>query len=183
MTRVESAPRRQAAVKIDLDQIRELLGIVGKTDITELSIESGDQKITIRKSAAGGVGGLEVLVPQAQMVAAPRVAVETAVPAAPQPPAAKNGPVETKDAAVKNGYLNITSPMVGTFYRASSPTASAFVNVGDHVNVGQTVCIIEAMKLMNDLPAEISGKVIKVCVENGSTVEYGEVLFVVDPNG
>ncbi len=169
-------------MKIDLDQIRELLGIVGKTDITELSIESGDQKITIRKSAVG-VGALDVLVPQAQMVAAPRVAVEAALPVAPQPPAAKNGPVETKDAALKNGYLNITSPMVGTFYRASSPTAASFVNVGDHVNVGQTVCIIEAMKLMNDLPAEISGKVIKVCVENGSTVEYGEVLFVVDPNG
>lgn len=171
-------------MKIDLEQIRELLGIVGRTDITELSIESGDQKITIRKSAAAGqAGSIDVVLPQVPVQAAPAAVAVEAAPAQPVAPVQKNGPAEGKDVAAKNGYLNITSPMVGTFYRASSPTAKPFVNVGDHVAVGQTVCIIEAMKLMNDLPAEISGKVVKICVDNGSTVEYGEVLFIVDPNG
>jgi acetyl-CoA carboxylase biotin carboxyl carrier protein len=73
--------------------------------------------------------------------------------------------------------------MVGTFYRAASPTAAAFVNVGDRVNVGQTVCIIEAMKLMNDMPSEVAGKIVKILVENGTTVEYGQALFMVDPKG
>lgn len=73
--------------------------------------------------------------------------------------------------------------MVGTFYRAGSPTSNPFVNVGDHISVGQTVCIIEAMKLMNDMPSEVSGKIVKVCVDNGTTVEYGQQLFLVDPKG
>jgi acetyl-CoA carboxylase biotin carboxyl carrier protein len=75
----------------------------------------------------------------------------------------------------------ITAPMVGTFYRASSPTTPPYVEVGDQISVGQTVCIIEAMKLMNDLPSEVAGKVVKLCAENGSTVEFGQQLFLVDP--
>jgi acetyl-CoA carboxylase biotin carboxyl carrier protein len=71
--------------------------------------------------------------------------------------------------------------MVGTFYRSPSPSAPPFLDVGDKVTVGQTVCIIEAMKLMNDLPSEVSGKVVRICVENGTTVEYGQPLFMVDP--
>jgi acetyl-CoA carboxylase biotin carboxyl carrier protein len=77
----------------------------------------------------------------------------------------------------------VTSPMVGTFYRSSSPTSKPFVDIGDKISVGQTVCIIEAMKLMNDMPSEVSGKIVKVCVDNGSTVEYGQQLFLVDPKG
>jgi acetyl-CoA carboxylase biotin carboxyl carrier protein len=73
--------------------------------------------------------------------------------------------------------------MVGTFYRAASPTAAPYVDIGDRITVGQTVCIIEAMKLMNDMPAEVAGRIVKVCVDNGSTVEYGQPLFLVDPKG
>lgn len=73
--------------------------------------------------------------------------------------------------------------MVGTFYRAPSPGAANYVEIGDRVSVGQTVCIIEAMKLMNDLPSEVSGKIVKICVDNGTTVEYGQTLFLVDPKG
>jgi acetyl-CoA carboxylase biotin carboxyl carrier protein len=94
-----------------------------------------------------------------------------------------NTPTSTEAPASTNGLVPVTSPMVGTFYRAASPTATPFVNVGDHINVGQTVCIIEAMKLMNDMPSEVSGKIVKVCVDNGTTVEYGQQLFLVDPKG
>lgn len=73
--------------------------------------------------------------------------------------------------------------MVGTFYRAPSPDSPPYINIGDHVREGQTVCIIEAMKLMNDMPSEVSGKVVKILVDNGTTVEYGQALFLVDPKG
>lgn len=167
-------------MKIDLEQIRSLLDVVGQTEITELTIESGEEKITIKKA------GVPVLATSFDMpvqhLAQAAVPVATASPAA--EPAAKNS-LDQKNGAADgeaNGLVPITSPMVGTFYRASSPTAKAFVDVGDLVKMGQTVCIIEAMKLMNDLPAEITGKVVKVCVENGSTVEYGQTLFMVNPN-
>jgi acetyl-CoA carboxylase biotin carboxyl carrier protein len=92
-------------------------------------------------------------------------------------------PPAEEPASASNGYVAVTSPMVGTFYRAASPTARPFVDIGDRIAVGQTVCIIEAMKLMNDMPAEVSGKIVKVCADNGTTVEYGQTLFLVDPKG
>lgn len=174
-------------VKIDLEQIRELLSVVSSTDITELTIESGDQRITVKKER-------QVVIPQVAEVAQPvHVTVPVAASAAPAPapaqtakePPAKAATPEQNGAKeeANNGWVPITSPMVGTFYRAASPTAAPFVNIGDRVNVGQTVCIIEAMKLMNDMPAEVAGKIVKVCVENGTTVEYGQPLFLVDTKG
>lgn len=176
-------------VKIDLDQIRELLSVVSSTDITELTIESGDQKITVKKER-------QVVVPHVSEVAQPvHVTVPVAAPTTGSPPAAvpTKEPAPVKPQATPeqngakeestNGLVPITSPMVGTFYRAGSPTATPFVNIGDRVSVGQTVCIIEAMKLMNDMPAEVAGKIVKVLVENGTTVEYGQPLFLVDTKG
>ena len=166
-------------MKIDLDQIRDLLAVFSQTEITELTIESGDQKITLKKSSPSFVP-TTIEVPQ---FAAPvAVAQRASAPAPAEAP--KPEPAKLEPKAESNGnYIAISSPMVGTFYRAPSPAASPFVEVGDRVAVGQTVCIIEAMKLMNDLPAEVSGRVVKVCVENGTTVEYGQPLFMVDPNG
>lgn len=175
-------------MKIDLQQIKELLGIVSSTDVTELTIEFGDQRITVKKEKALVAQTFEL--PAAMTVpAAPRPAVAVAAEA----PKSANGsaadpvdkpkaeaPVEEAPAA---NTVAITSPMVGTFYGSPSPTAPAFVKVGDRIGVGQTVCIIEAMKLMNDLPSEVGGKIVKVCVENGTTVEYGQTLFLVDPKG
>ena len=92
-------------------------------------------------------------------------------------------PRTEQEAPENNGLVPVASPMVGTFYRSSSPSAPPFVEVGDTIAVGQTVCIIEAMKLMNDLPAEVAGRIVKVCVENGTTVEYGQPLFMVNPRG
>ncbi len=159
---------------IDLDKIKHLLEMVGEKDITELSIESGEEKITIKKEKTLVASTVEIPMTTSRIVAPQAPAHE---PASQSTAAAKS----TEDESNGKGLLPITSPMVGTFYRASSPTAPPFVSVGDVVSPGQTVCIIEAMKLMNDLPAEISGRVVKVCVENGTTVEYGQTLFMVNP--
>ncbi len=153
-------------MKIDFEQIRELLTVVSETDITELTIESGEERVTVKKS--GPAGQVVTMAPVAK--AAPEII--NASPDAPEPKGTE-----------ANGLLPITSPMVGTFYRSPSPSAPSFIDIGDSIAVGQTVCIIEAMKLMNDMPSEISGRVVKVCVENGSTVEYGQPLFLVDPRG
>ena len=155
-------------MKIDFEQIRESLTVVSETDITELTIESGEERVTVKKS--GPVGQVVTMAPAAIAKPAPEV-----INAAPDAPDVKGNE--------SNGLLPITSPMVGTFYRSPSPSAPSFIDIGDSNAVGQTVCIIEAMKLMNDLPSEISGRVVKVCVENGTTVEYGQPLFLVDPRG
>jgi acetyl-CoA carboxylase biotin carboxyl carrier protein len=168
-------------VKIDFDQIRELLAVVGQTDISELTIESGDEKITVRKAApvsSPALTTIEVPVRTGQYFAQ-----EPSNSPPPAPPAAATPAPPAEEANANNGLVPIASPMVGTFYRSPSPSAPPFLDVGDKVTVGQTVCIIEAMKLMNDLPSEVSGKVVRICVENGTTVEYGQPLFMVDPKG
>lgn len=175
---MEVTPKSETKpLKIDFDQIRELLAVVSQTDITELSIESGDQKVTVKK-AAPVMAATTIEIPSAhaiQAVQAPAAQV--------QPAAVKTAEAAAPEAAAANGWVPITSPMVGTFYRSPSPSAPSFVDVNDVVTVGQTVCIIEAMKLMNDLPTEIAGRIKKVCVENGTTVEYGQTLFMIDPKG
>jgi acetyl-CoA carboxylase biotin carboxyl carrier protein len=182
-------------VKIDLDQIRNLLAVVGQTDITELTIESGEERITVKKSSmsvvttTGSVGGgnhveyapVAASVPVAHKQPVAAGAGVAAQHAAPQTHAASGS--NNAESASNPNLIPITSPMVGTFYRAPSPTAPAFVEVGDTVSVGQTVCIIEAMKLMNDMPSEVSGKIVKILVENGATVEFGQNLMLVDPKG
>jgi acetyl-CoA carboxylase biotin carboxyl carrier protein len=174
---------------IDLKTIRELLAVVGNTDITELTIESGDQRITVKKAPAGTVGLQQIYtesVPSVPLAKAAQPATtmsfEPKATAAPEP-AKEAPPPPLPEPAVAANHVPITSPMVGTFYSSPSPTAPPFVNIGDHVNIGQTVCIIEAMKLMNDMPSEVAGKIVKVLVENGTTVEYGQPLFMVDPKG
>jgi acetyl-CoA carboxylase biotin carboxyl carrier protein len=173
---------------IDLKTIRELLAVVGNTDITELTIESGDQRITVKKAPAGTTmvhQSYAEAVPAAIPVAktAPAATMSFEPKAAAAQPAKEAPPPPAAEAPVAANHVPITSPMVGTFYSSPSPTAPPFVNVGDHVNIGQTVCIIEAMKLMNDMPTEVAGKIVKVLVENGTTVEYGQPLFMVDPKG
>jgi acetyl-CoA carboxylase biotin carboxyl carrier protein len=166
-------------VEIDLDQVKLLLGLVEERDISELTIEKDEERITIRKELSGPPpppGHGTHVQPAHLPPPAPGKEANVFNAAAPQAAHTSDGP--------ENGDLKaITAPMVGTFYRASSPSAPSFVEVGDKVTVGQTVCIIEAMKLMNDLPSEISGKIVKVCAENGATVEYGQQLFLVDAKG
>lgn len=173
-------------MKIDLNQIRELLAVVSATDITELTLEFGEQKITIKKAPANAVVAGQHAVTEISMPSsAPKEEARALSfePKAQEPAAALPAPKLEEPISSNNGLVAVTSPMVGTFYRSPSPNAPPFVNVGDHIAVGQTVCIIEAMKLMNDMPAEVSGKVVKVCADNGTTVEYGQTLFLVDPKG
>ena len=153
-------------MKFESDYIEKLAKIIADNDLTEISLEDGEQAITIRKD-----------LPEVNMVAsAPAVAAAPApVQAAPQASASQ---ATTKEPEAKGKA--ITSPMVGTFYAASSPEAAPFVEVGSTVNVGDVVCIIEAMKLMNEIKAEQAGKVVQICVKNGDPIEFGQVLMYVE---
>ena len=153
-------------MKFESDYIEKLAKIIAANDLTEISLEDGEQATTIRKD-----------LPDVNMVAsAPAVAAAPApVQAAPQASAAQ----ATTKAPEAKGKA-ITSPMVGTFYAASSPEAAPFVEVGSTVNVGDVVCIIEAMKLMNEIKAEQAGKVTQICVKNGDPIECGQVLMYVE---
>ena len=155
-------------MKFESDYIEKLAKIIADNDLTEISLEDGEQAITIRKD-----------LPEVNMVAsAPAVA---AVPqSAPVAPAQASAPAQAPAANEEVKGKAITSPMVGTFYAASSPDAAPFVEVGSTVNVGDVVCIIEAMKLMNEIKAEQAGKVVQICVKNGDPIEFGQVLMYVE---
>jgi acetyl-CoA carboxylase biotin carboxyl carrier protein len=153
---------------MDLRKLKKLIDLVQESGIAELEITEGEEKVRIVRG-----GAVEVAAAPAMAMTQP-VAV---LPAAPAPvPAA---PLEPAAAPEKPGHV-LKSPMVGTFYRAPSPGAKPFVEVGDTVKVGQTVCIIEAMKLLNEIEADKDGVVKAVLVENGQPVEYGEPLVVIE---
>jgi acetyl-CoA carboxylase biotin carboxyl carrier protein len=147
------------------DDVREILRIIDESEeLNELSIETDGFSLYVRKGADGGSAGAQ-----------PRTPPERA-PALPATPIA---PASTPD----NGLVEIPSPMLGTFYRAEAPGAAAFVDVGASVDSDTTVCIIEVMKMMNSVPAGVSGTIAEVVAENGQLVEYGEPLFRVNPEG
>ncbi len=155
-------------MKFESDYIEKLAKIIADNDLTEISLEDGEQAITIRKD-----------LPEVNMVAsAPAVAATPQ--AAPVAPAQASAPAQAPAAKEEVKGKAITSPMVGTFYAASSPDAAPFVEVGSTVNVGDVVCIIEAMKLMNEIKAEQAGKVVQICVKNGDPIEFGQVLMYVE---
>jgi acetyl-CoA carboxylase biotin carboxyl carrier protein len=151
-------------VEFDLNQVRELLAILNQTDVEELCLKSSDFELTIRKGSSSSA------------VAAVPIAAATPIAAA---AAQLTNPVlgaATPSVADKN-WLEVTSPMVGTFYRASGPEEPPFIEVGDTIRKGQTICIIEAMKLMNELEAEVTGEVMEILVENGKPIEFGQPLM------
>lgn len=155
---------------MDFKQIQELIKMVNKSNLSELSIEEKDFKITIKQK--------DDVIHQAVVAAAP--IVHAAPTAAPVQAAAS---AEKKTAAEDTSkYITIKSPMIGTFYRKPSPDKPVFAEVGDEVSPGKVVCIIEAMKLFNEIESEVKGKVVKVLVEDQSPVEYDQPLFLVDPS-
>lgn len=161
-----------------LSEIKELIELLDQTSVHELEIENEGARLCIRKP-----GVSEVVHVQPQMVAAAPQNIQVAVPApAPQESASAPQATEAARSAASAANLHtIVSPMVGTFYRSSSPEAQPYVNIGDKVGEKTTVCIIEAMKLMNELEAEVKGEIIDILVENGQMVEYGQPLFLVKP--
>ena len=152
---------------MDLRKLKTLIDLVAESDIAELEVTEGESKVRIVKSSAIPQNQM-VMVPQhgVQQFSAPAMQAPAAAPAAPAAPAEPTGHV-------------VKSPMVGTFYRSSAPGAPAFVEVGSTVKEGDTLCIIEAMKLLNEIDADISGTVTKILVENGQPVEFGQPLFVI----
>ena len=158
----------------DVRKIRRLVELMKEHDLNEIDLSQEDMRIRLRRGIAGEGGGPTAAYPQVAMQM-PQMA---APPAAPQPAAAQSGA-----AAADDEYAIITSPMVGTFYSASDPDAAPFVKVGDHVGSETTVCIVEAMKVFNEIPAEMSGKIVAVLGKSGEPVEFGQPLFKVDPQG
>jgi acetyl-CoA carboxylase biotin carboxyl carrier protein len=158
---------------MDLKQIHELIKIVNKSNIGEISIEDKDGKVTIKQKEEQVV--TVAAAPQVYNVPAPAASAPTPVVAAPVS-AAPAAP-----AVVADNYITIKSPMIGTFYRKSGPDKPVFAEVGTEVEPGKVVCIIEAMKLFNEIESEIKGRVAKVLVEDASPVEYDQPLFLVDP--
>jgi len=176
-------------VELNFNELRELIAALDQTDIAELRLKGVDVELTLRKATVKTEGGV---VPVGAAVATAGAAVVTA------PPVDGSGggpervaPVETAPSAtVETGtgqplaekkWAEIKSPMVGTFYHAPAPGEAPFVQVGDRINAGQVVCIIEAMKLMNEIEAEVSGRVMEIMVENGEPVDFDKPLMRIDP--
>ncbi len=166
-----------------LDQIKELLETVTQTDVTELELETKEAKIRIRRGPAEGQQAPYVVVASPLPGGEPVARVAEPPPATPQPPApVQPTPATPAEPQEDDGLVIVTSPIVGTYYESPSPGAPAFVDIGDEVQAGQVICIIEAMKLMNEIEAETSGVVAKRFVQNSQPVEYGEALFAIRPS-
>jgi acetyl-CoA carboxylase biotin carboxyl carrier protein len=156
-------------------EIRDLIDFISKTGLNEVNIETSELKLSVKrepdqkifKSSPVMASGQHLMHQPAQTAAAPA-----------------QGPAKSEQAEVPAGkkMAEIKSPMIGTFYRSANPDSPAFVSVGDKVSKGQTVCIIEAMKLFNEIESEVSGTIVKVMLENANPVEYDQVLFVVEPD-
>ena len=156
-------------MQLDHEQLHRLLEVLGESDIQEFRLEGDDFRLEIRRNLPGQtVGASAAATPVVAAVAPQAVAAETTSP----PPAA---------ASTRSDLQDITAPMVGTFYRAPAPGEPSFIEVGNRVDVGQPVCILEAMKLMNELESEVSGEVVEILVDNGTPVEFGQVLMRVKP--
>lgn len=165
---------------MDLKVIENLLDLIAESDVNEVSIEEGDFKIKVKKK------------PDVEQSAAPQMPVQYQMPAQPQNQSQSQQPAQQQQGQSQSGQTQeaggeteehsgkvVKSPIVGTFYRAPSPDDDNFVNVGDTVEKGQTLCIVEAMKIMNEIESEYSGEVKKILVEDGEAVEYDQPLFII----
>ncbi|MDB5124906.1 MAG: accB [Mucilaginibacter sp.] len=152
---------------MDIKQIQDLIRFVSKSGVNEVAIEQKDFKITIKTNQVATVVNATIPASHAAALAAP----------APAPSA----PVAAEPVEDTSKYITIKSPMIGTFYRSASPEKPIFVNVGDEIKPGAVLCIIEAMKLFNEIESEVSGRIVKVLVDNASPVEYDQPLFLVEP--
>ena len=161
---------------MNIKEIRELIELLKTTDISELEIERDGVKIKLKKGPSGTIITPSTVISPHPVTAGNPPQIETLKQAKQEIKEAKEAK-ETKEEST----ITITSPMVGTFYRSPAPDAKPFLKEGDEIKEGQTVCVIEAMKLMNEIKSDIKGKVIKILVENGQPVEFGQALFLIEP--
>ena len=163
---------------MDIKEIQSLIRFVAKSGASEVKLETDDIKITIRTGAAGSVPETTYVqqIPMAQppMAAVPQVPAEATVQTG-EAPVSESSEEDSK-------YITIKSPIIGTFYRKPAPDKPPFVEVGSTIATGDVLCVIEAMKLFNDIESEVSGKIVKVLVEDSSPVEFDQPLFLVDPS-
>ena len=162
-----------ASDAFDIRSIRQLVKLMNDNDLAEIDLRNGIQRIRLKKRSG------EVM----PVIAAPVTGVPVSSPAQPLPSSPPAIAPTAQATEQPSKHLEIKSPMLGTFYRSPSPDAEPFVQVGSHVDNDSVVCIIEAMKVFNEITADCSGKIVAVVVENAQPVEYGQVLFRVDPNG
>jgi acetyl-CoA carboxylase biotin carboxyl carrier protein len=168
---------------MDLNYLKKLLKIVDESGVDEVEIEEEGTKIRVKKSPAvkeNSQGMFPIAFPQnfqfAPQAPAQQVQVQTQ-----SQPIAEEKKVVSEEKKPEKKYHEIKSPIVGTFYRAPSPDAEPYVRVGDTVQVGQVLCIVEAMKLMNEIESDVNGKIVQILVENAQPVEYGQTLFLIEP--
>ena len=150
---------------MNLKEIKEIINLMNEHGLTEIEVEKGDQKIKLKKSS---ISGESVVVEQQPIAQQPVVKAPT-------------GEIEKESLkAQSKNLIEIKAPLVGTFYRSSSPDAASFVEVGQEIEVGEVVCIVEAMKLMNEIKSEVRGKVVDILAENADPVEFGQIMFLIE---
>jgi len=159
--------------RLDLEEIRAIIRLAAEADIAELVVEAAHVKVHVKKTAAPAVTA------PATVSAAVPAGTAAAAPGAGEHAGSPDGARPAGGGAAR--YVPIVAPMVGTFYRAPKPDAPPFVGEGDVVQTGQTVCVLEAMKMFNEIASEVAGRIVRVLAENGAPVEYGQPLFLVDP--
>jgi acetyl-CoA carboxylase biotin carboxyl carrier protein len=171
---------------MDFNQIQELIRLVSKSKISEFIFKEGDFKVVIRnqQNAEHSSHPVVMQAPQPMIMAPQPMSVVTSTHVESTPSAApieKSAPVSAAPEASNANLITIKSPMVGTFYRSASPDKPAYIKIGDTIDVGSTVCMIEAMKLFNEIESEIKGKIVKILVDDAKPVEYDQPLFLVEP--
>ena len=172
---------------MELKELQDFIKNIAKSGATEVKIETGDLKLTIKTPPKGKAAQTHTETTVVQQFPIPaQMATMPGMQMAPTmqtiPPVQPATQAETKEEDESNKYVEIKAPMVGTFYRKSAPEKPTYVNVGDEVNPGKVVCIIEAMKLFNEIESEISGKVVKILVDDSSPVEFDQPLYLIDPS-
>lgn len=171
---------------MEINEIQDLIKFVAKSGVSEVELETKGFKIVIKTGAPKGKAEQPTII-QAMPMAAPMPQIQQMPQAAPAP-AAQQAPAQQAPAAApkaasdESRYITIKSPMIGTFYRSPGPDKPSFINIGDDIKPGKVMCIIEAMKLFNEIESEVSGKIVKVLVDDASPVEYDQPLFLVDPS-
>lgn len=169
---------------MEFKQIQELIKTINKSNISELSIQDGEFQITIKQGVEPNSDvAMHMMMPTMQHMPAlaPQLPLAPAVPASPASPALLAAPTASPENQAEGNTVQIKSPMIGTFYRSSSPDKPPLVSVGDEIKKGQVLCIVEAMKLFNEIESEISGRIVKVLADDASPIEYDQPLFLVEP--